>query len=49
MAVRKAVQLRGMPAIVALLEDLRRGVAFESAFFHRISMRYEDFRAMVER
>jgi len=48
-AVRKAVQLRGTPAIVTLLEDLRRGVPFASAFFQRISMRYEDFQAMVER
>ncbi|NOT25188.1 MAG: tetratricopeptide repeat protein [Acidobacteria bacterium] len=48
-AVRKVMQLRGTPAIVTLLEDLRRGVPFASAFYHRISMRYEDFQIMVER
>jgi tetratricopeptide (TPR) repeat protein len=48
-AVRRAVQLRGMSAIVALLEDIRRGVPFEAAFFQRISMRYQDFQAMVGR
>ena len=49
LAVQKAVQLRGTPAIVALLEDLRRGVPFASAFYQRLSMRYEDFQMMVER
>jgi hypothetical protein len=49
LAVRKAVQLRGSSAIVSLLEDIRRGVPFENAFFQRISMRYEDFQAMVGR
>jgi hypothetical protein len=38
-----------MSAIVALLEDIRRGVPFEAAFFQRISMRYQDFQAMVGR
>ena len=42
-------QLRGTPAIVTLLEDLRRGVPFASAFYQRLSMRYEDFQLMVER
>jgi hypothetical protein len=49
LAVQKAVQMRGTPAIVALLDDLRRGVPFASAFYQRISMRYEDFQTMVER
>ena len=49
LAVQKAVQLRGTPAIVALLDDLRRGVPFASAFYQRLSMRYEDFQVMVER
>jgi len=48
-AVQKAVQLRGTPAIVTLLEDLRRGVPFASAFYQRLSIRYEDFQTMVER
>jgi len=49
LAVQKAVQLRGTPAIVTLLEDLRRGVPFASAFYQRLSIRYEDFQVMVER
>ena len=48
-AVQKAVQLRGTAAIVSLLEDLRRGVPFPTAFYQRLSMRYEDFQLMVER
>ncbi len=48
-AVQKVVQLRGTPAVVMLLEDLRRGVPFATAFYQRISMRYEDFQTMVER
>jgi tetratricopeptide (TPR) repeat protein len=49
LAVQKAVQLRGTPAIVTLLEDLRRGVPFANAFYQRLSMRYEEFQLMVER
>jgi tetratricopeptide (TPR) repeat protein len=49
LAVQKVVQLRGTPAVVTLLEDLRRGVPFATAFYQRISMRYEDFQTMVER
>ena len=48
-AVQKVVQLRGTPAVVTLLEDLRRGVPFSTAFYQRIAMRYEDFQTMVER
>lgn len=46
-AVRQLVRLRGTPAVVALLEDLRRGTSFPSAFYQRISMRYEDFQSML--
>ena len=42
-AVRKMMDLRGAPAVVALLQALGRGVPFESAFQQAISMRYEDF------
>lgn len=48
-AVVRMAQLRGAPAIVALLEDIRRGVPFSSAFHQRMSMRYEDFQMMIER
>jgi tetratricopeptide (TPR) repeat protein len=49
LAVERLVQLRGMPAVVSLLEDLRRGVPLPSAFHQRIGMRYEDFETMVAR
>lgn len=42
-AVRRLIDQRGAPAIVALLEDLGRGAPFASAFEQRIAMRYEDF------
>jgi hypothetical protein len=48
-AVQKMLQLRGAPAVVALLQDIARGVPFPSAFNQRIAMRYEDFQAMVGR
>jgi hypothetical protein len=38
-----------MPAVVSLLEDLRRGVPLPSAFHQRIGVRYEDFESMVAR
>jgi tetratricopeptide (TPR) repeat protein len=44
-AVRRLIDEHGAAAIVALLEDLRRGAAFASAFEQRIAMRYEDFAA----
>ena len=46
-AVRRLIEQRGAPAVVALLEDLARGVPFASAFHQRIEMRYEDFAALV--
>jgi tetratricopeptide (TPR) repeat protein len=48
-AVHRMLQLRGAPAIVALLQDIARGVPFASAFNQRIAMRYEDFQSMVAR
>ena len=48
-AVRKLIALRGAPAVVALLEDLRRGIEFASAFRDRVAMRYEDFAALAAR
>ena len=46
-AVRRLIEPRGAAALVALLEDLGRGVPFASAFERRIAMRYEDFAALV--
>jgi tetratricopeptide (TPR) repeat protein len=48
-AVARLVDLKGMPALVSLLQDLGRGVQFESAFHHRFAMRYEEFARMVGR
>jgi tetratricopeptide (TPR) repeat protein len=48
-AVRRLIALRGAAAVVALLEDLARGLPFASAFQQRIAMRYEDFAALVAR
>jgi tetratricopeptide (TPR) repeat protein len=48
-AVRRMIELRGASAVVALLQDLRRGAQFSSAFHQRIAMRYDDFQAMVAR
>jgi tetratricopeptide (TPR) repeat protein len=48
-AVARLVALKGMPALVSLLQDLGRGVPFESAFHQRFEMRYEEFARMVGR
>jgi tetratricopeptide (TPR) repeat protein len=48
-ALRRLIEHCGMPALVALLEDLGRGVQFVSAFRERTGMRYEDFEALVAR
>jgi tetratricopeptide (TPR) repeat protein len=48
-AVRRLIEQRGAPALVALLEDLARGAPFDQAFHARIAMRYEDFAALVAR
>jgi tetratricopeptide (TPR) repeat protein len=48
-AVRRLIEQRGAPALVALLEDLGRGAPFDRAFHERLAMRYEDFAALVQR
>jgi hypothetical protein len=48
-AVKKMVDLRGMPAVVSLIQGLGRGSTFESAFQQAIFMRFEDFDASVTR
>ncbi len=48
-AVRRLIELRGMPALVSLLRDLANGVQFQNAFYQRFAMRYEDFAALAER
>jgi hypothetical protein len=48
-AVGRMLHLRGPLAVVALLQDLRRGAPFASAFFQRMAMQYEDFQALVDR
>jgi tetratricopeptide (TPR) repeat protein len=42
-AVRSLIDRRGMPALVALLDDLAHGEPFPRAFHQRLAMRYEEF------
>jgi hypothetical protein len=46
-AARRMIELRGAAAVVALLQDLGRGVAFDSAFLQRLALRYGDFERLV--
>ena len=48
-AVRRMTELAGTPAIVGLLGDLGRGVAFDRAFRQRLSIRYDAFQAGLAR
>ena len=48
-AVRRLIDQRGLAAVVAILEDLGRGVSFARAFHQRAGMRYEDFAAVIAR
>ena len=48
-AVGRMLDLRGAPAIVALLQDLREGTPFATAFQQRIFMSYDDFQSMIAR
>lgn len=48
-AVRRLIERRGTPALVALLADLSKGEPFDRAFEQRIAMRYEDFAARAAR
>jgi tetratricopeptide (TPR) repeat protein len=46
-AVRRLIERRGVPALIALLEDLARGVPFDEAFRHRMAMRFDQWAALV--
>jgi len=46
-AVRRMLDLRGAPAMVALLADLAGGAEFAAAFQQRMAMTYGDFQALV--
>ena len=48
-AVRRMMELRGPYAVVALLQNLARGVEFASAFQQSIAMSYDDFQNMIAR
>jgi tetratricopeptide (TPR) repeat protein len=48
-AVKKMVALRGMPAVVSLIQELGRGATFESAFERSIFMSLGEFDALVTR
>ena len=48
-AVRRMIDMRGAPAVVALLQALGRGTRFDQAFQSTIAMRYEDFVSMLAR
>ena len=48
-AVRRLLEQRGAPAVVAMLQDLARGASFEAAFHQQMSMRYDDFAALLVR
>jgi tetratricopeptide (TPR) repeat protein len=48
-AVQRLIELRGTPALVALLQDLGRGAQFNNAFLQHFAMRYEEFAALVAR
>ncbi len=46
-AVQKLLDIRGAPAIVALLRAVAEGVAFETAFHQNVAIRLEDFEATL--
>lgn len=46
-AVRRMLDLRGAPAIAALLQDLARGTEFATAFRQRMAMTYGEFEGLV--
>lgn len=46
-AVRRMLDLRGAPAVTALLQDLARGAEFSTAFRQRMAMTYAEFEAVV--
>lgn len=49
LAVRRMIDLRSADAVVTLLQDLARGVAFPTAFHQRIGLTYEEFDRMMAR
>jgi tetratricopeptide (TPR) repeat protein len=48
-AVGRLIELRGIAALVLVLDDLSRGVPFPAAFHKRMGMRYEDFDPLAPR
>jgi hypothetical protein len=46
-AVRRMLDLRGAPAVTALLQDLARGAEFAAAFRQRMAMTYVEFEGVV--
>ncbi len=48
-AVKKMIAMRGMPAVVSLIQDLGRGATFDRAFERAMFMRFAEFDAMVTR
>lgn len=48
-AVRRLLEQRGAPAVVALLQDLGQGTTFATAFQQRIDMPYEFFAEIAAR
>ena len=48
-AVKKMIDLRGLAAVVRLLQRLGEGIPFDSAFQQSIAMRYGEFVAMLAR
>ena len=48
-AVRRLIEDCGAEAVVALLKDLAQGEPFDRAFQQRLSIRYDDFAALVAR
>jgi hypothetical protein len=41
------LDLRGAPAVTALLQDLARGAEFSTAFRQRMAMTYVEFEGVV--
>jgi tetratricopeptide (TPR) repeat protein len=49
LAVKRMIDLRGAPAVVNLLREVGRGMAFDAAFQQSIFMRYDEFVASLAR
>jgi tetratricopeptide (TPR) repeat protein len=48
-AVKRLLDMRGMTAVVGILQAVGRGVAFDSGFFQHVYITYPDFIATMER